>query len=122
MLVEEAGIPMVQNQVQYSLLDRRPENGMLALAKKHGMKLTCFGTVAGGLLSSKFLGMAEGQARQKLQQGTVSLRMYYSSLDQWSGGDWGLFQQLLQSLDDIAKKHSAVFESDGRGAISVANV
>ena len=44
---------MVANQVQFSLLDRRPLNGMVALAEQHGMKLFTYGSVAGGLLSDK---------------------------------------------------------------------
>jgi aryl-alcohol dehydrogenase-like predicted oxidoreductase len=35
----DAGVPIVSNQVQYSLLDRRPENGMLAYAKEKGIRL-----------------------------------------------------------------------------------
>ena len=47
----DAGVPIVSNQVQYSLLDLRPENGMLAYARKHGIRLATFGVVAGGWLS-----------------------------------------------------------------------
>ena len=31
-------------QVQYSVLDRRPENGMVAYAREHGIRLATFGT------------------------------------------------------------------------------
>jgi len=48
-----------------------------------------FGTIAGGLLSDRWLG-APPPAREDLS--TVSLRMYFTPLDRWSGGDWGLFQ------------------------------
>ena len=43
-------------QIQYSLLDRRPENSMLEFCQQNGIKLLPFGTVAGGLLSDKYLG------------------------------------------------------------------
>jgi len=55
----DAEIPLVANQVQYSLLDRRPENGMITLAARRGLQLTCFGSVAGGWLSDKYLGADE---------------------------------------------------------------
>ncbi len=43
-------------QVQYSLLDRRPENGMADFCAAHGMRLLPYGVVAGGLLSDRYLG------------------------------------------------------------------
>ena len=95
----DAGVPIVANQVQYSLLDRRPENGMLQYAKDNGMKLACFGTVAGGLLSDRFLG-APGLPQSGT---TVSLRMYSSALERW--GDWELFQELLRELRRVADRH-----------------
>jgi aryl-alcohol dehydrogenase-like predicted oxidoreductase len=39
--------------------------------------------------------------------------MYQSSLQQWSGGDWALFQELLKGLRKIGDKHDGV---------SIANV
>lgn len=102
----EASLPITVNQVQYSLLDRRPENGLIELATTHGVQLTCFGAVAGGWLSDRYLGISEGEAMATMQQSTVSLRMYKSSLDAWSGRNWGLFQKLLQELRQVADRHS----------------
>lgn len=44
-------------QVQFSLLDRRPNgpNGMLQLCKERGIRLLCYGVVAGGLLTDRYL-------------------------------------------------------------------
>jgi aryl-alcohol dehydrogenase-like predicted oxidoreductase len=42
-------------QAQFSLLDRRPLNGMLARCTAAGMKLLTYGSVGGGLLSDKFV-------------------------------------------------------------------
>jgi len=47
-----AGIPVKSNQVQFSLLDPRPLNGMLQLAQEKGIAIFCYGTLAGGLLGS----------------------------------------------------------------------
>ena len=64
----DAGVPLVSMQVQYSLLDARPENGLAALCEERGMKLLCYGTVAGGFLSERWLGAPEprGAAGQPL--------------------------------------------------------
>jgi len=98
----DGGVPIVANQVQYSLLDRRPETGMLAYAKEQNIRLATFGTVGGGWLSDRFLGAPKpggGVAR------TVSMRMYKQHLDRWSGGRWELFQELLRALRAVADKH-----------------
>lgn len=42
-------------QVQFSLLDRRPLNGMLQYCQANGIKLFTYGSVAGGLLSDKYV-------------------------------------------------------------------
>ena len=33
------------------------------------------------------------------------MRMYKSRLDAWTGGEWGLFQELLRTLRGIADAH-----------------
>ncbi len=52
----DAGIPVISNQVQYSVLDRRPEPDLIALCRKTGIKLLSYGAVAGGFLSERWLG------------------------------------------------------------------
>lgn len=101
-MVDE-GIPITANQVQYSMLDRRPEAGLLKYCKEHGIKLLVFGVVGGGLLSDSFLGLSNSEAQGKLD--SVSRRMYFSSLNHWIGGNWDLFQTLLRTLRSIADRH-----------------
>lgn len=48
--------PIGAAQVQYSLLDRRPENGMVEYCREAGIKLLPYGVLAGGLLTDKYLG------------------------------------------------------------------
>ena len=55
-IITEAGIRIVSNQVQYSLVDRRPEAAMAAFCREHDITLLTYGTVLGGLLSEKYLG------------------------------------------------------------------
>jgi len=47
-----ARIPIQSNQIQFSLLDPRPLNGMLQLAQDKDIAIFCYGTLAGGLLGS----------------------------------------------------------------------
>jgi aryl-alcohol dehydrogenase-like predicted oxidoreductase/enamine deaminase RidA (YjgF/YER057c/UK114 family) len=57
-LIHDHGIPLVTNQVCYSLLDRRAEGEMSAFCAESGVKLLAYGTLAGGLLTEKWLGKA----------------------------------------------------------------
>lgn len=52
----DAGVPVVSNQIQYSLMDHRPERQMVKLCEEHHVKLICYGSLAGGFLSEKWLG------------------------------------------------------------------
>jgi len=94
-----AGVPVVSNQVQYSVLDRRPERGMVELCERDGIALLCYGTVAGGLLSERYLGMPEPEPPFENR----SLTKYKLIVDDFGG--WALFQQLLATLGGIAEKH-----------------
>jgi len=94
------GIPIVSNQVQYSLVDRRPAAKMAAFCAEHGITLLTYGTLLGGLLSEKYLGRPE-PGRAELT--TASLQKYKQMIDAWGG--WALFQELLASLKLVADKH-----------------
>ncbi|MGO9057781.1 MAG: aldo/keto reductase [Candidatus Binataceae bacterium] len=96
------GIRIVSNQVQYSLIDRRPRMKMAELCHSHGVQLLTYGTVCGGLLSNRYLGAPEPR-RSDLD--TASLQKYKRMVDAWGG--WALFQKLLLVLDQTARKHSA---------------
>jgi aryl-alcohol dehydrogenase-like predicted oxidoreductase len=99
-IIVEHGIRIVSNQVQYSLIDRRPEVQMSQFCQAHDIQLLTYGTVAGGLLSETYLGQPE-PSRAALT--TASLRKYKQMLDAWGG--WGLFQELLGVLKHVADKH-----------------
>jgi len=94
------GIRIVSNQVQYSLVDRRPEAWMAAFCRDHGVTLLAYGTLLGGLLSEKYLGRPEPRRHELL---TASLQKYKHMIDAWGG--WALFQELLAVLKAIAEKH-----------------
>ena len=105
--VLEQGLDVVSNQVQYSLIDRRPEVYMAQYCREHDIRLLAYGTLCGGLMSEKFLGQPE-PARRALN--TASLSKYKQMIDLWGG--WGLFQELLATLQRIGDKHQ----------VSLANV
>ncbi len=49
----DRGIPVSTNQVQLSLLDRRPLGGLAGFCLERGVALLCYGTLAGGLLARR---------------------------------------------------------------------
>lgn len=95
----DAGVEMVSMQVQYSLLDRRVAGPLSALCAERGMRLLCYGTVAGGFLSARWLGQPEPGA----PLANRSLVKYRLIIEEFGG--WGAFQALLRLLDGIARKH-----------------
>jgi aryl-alcohol dehydrogenase-like predicted oxidoreductase len=101
------GINIVTNQVQYSLIDRRPEQLMGHLCKKYNIKILAYGTLCGGLLTERYLNKPEPFGEQLY---TASLYKYKNMIDRWGG--WDLFQELLLTLKTIAKKYN----------VSIANV
>lgn len=96
----DAGLKPASIQLQYSLLDRRPATDMTELCIKHGIGILCYGTVAGGFFSEKYLGKSEpGEAETR---SNVKYRLIIEEF-----GGWSLFQQLLKVLASISKNHNA---------------
>ena len=95
----EADVPLVAMQIQYSLLDARPEHALSPLALDKGVGLLCYGTLAGGFLSDAWLGKPEPHDGLTNR----SLIKYKLIIDDFGG--WDLFQRLLQTLDRIGRKH-----------------
>lgn len=95
----EAGFKPASIQLQYSVLDRRVENGLLDYCIEHGVGILCYGTVAGGFLSEKYLGApapSEFETRSNIK--------YKLVIEDFGG--WELFQELLLVLSGIAKNHT----------------
>lgn len=99
-IIIDNGIKIVSNQVQFSLIDRRPEVQMVEFCQQHNIQLFAYGTLCGGLLSEKYLGRPEPRGGEL---NTASLRKYKNMVDAWGG--WSLFQELLSTLKQIAQKH-----------------
>jgi aryl-alcohol dehydrogenase-like predicted oxidoreductase len=94
-----AGVPVISNQVQYSVLDRRPAEPMAAWCANHGILLLCYGALAGGFLTDRFLGAPP--ADEPLEN--RSLTKYRLIIDEYGG--WNRYQQLLGALRAIADRH-----------------
>jgi aryl-alcohol dehydrogenase-like predicted oxidoreductase len=107
-IIDEHGIRIVSNQVQYSVVDRRPDAHMAAFCRERGVTLLTYGTVLGGLLSEKYLGRP---APTRAELNTASLQKYKGMIEVWGG--WGLFQELLAALKQIADKYQVSMANAG---------
>ncbi|MXX86290.1 MAG: aldo/keto reductase [Acidobacteria bacterium] len=106
-LAVRSGIPIVTNQVCYSLVDRRPAGPMAEVCRTHGVGLLAYGTLAGGLLSDRWLGAAEPPIDDAL---TWSQMKYRRFIDQ--AGGWDRFQAVLRAARRVADRYR----------VSIANV
>jgi aryl-alcohol dehydrogenase-like predicted oxidoreductase len=100
----DAGVPLVSMQVQYSLLDRRPAGALSALCARSPVRLLCYGTLAGGLLTQAWLDAPEPD--------TLTNRShikYKLVIDDFGG--WQAFQALLALLHAIGSKHGVSLSS-----------
>ena len=100
-IILENDINFVSNQIQYSILDQRPQRKMIPFCQKNNIHLFSYGTLLGGFLSEKYLGKSEPT---RMDLDTASLQKYKNMIDFW--GDWNLFQELLEVLNEIAIKHN----------------
>ena len=101
------GIPIVANQVCFSLLDRRAAGEMSAFCLEHGVKLLAYGTLAGGLMSERWLGAPEPAADAIADWSKMKYRRFVDAI-----GGWPVLQDILAALDRIARRHE----------VSIANV
>lgn len=98
-MVVNAGVPIVTNQICYSLLDQRAAGEMTAVCQELGVGILAFGTLGGGFLSEKWLGIEEPAYRDLP---SWSLMKYKRFVDQ--AGGWSRFQLLLQKLREVSAR------------------
>ena len=99
-LLARHGLPVVTNQVSFSVLDRRAAAGMSAFCMENGIRLLAYGALCGGLLSERWM----GQAAPAKGEVTDWSKMKYLRFVKAAGG-WEALQGLLSALDRIARKH-----------------
>jgi aryl-alcohol dehydrogenase-like predicted oxidoreductase len=95
-----AGVPIKTMQVQYSVLDIRPAASMAALCARLGVSLLCYGSVAGGFLSEKWLGRPEPQMGALENRSLVKYKLIIDDF-----GGWDAYQAVLSALQVIARRH-----------------
>jgi aryl-alcohol dehydrogenase-like predicted oxidoreductase len=99
--IVDAGVPLASHQVQYSLLDRRPERGMVDYCRERRIPLICYGSLGGGFLAARWL----ERPAPDLPLPNRSLVKYRLIIDELGG--WDRFQHLLRVLGTIASRHDA---------------
>ncbi|MBM3531854.1 MAG: aldo/keto reductase [Alphaproteobacteria bacterium] len=99
------GIPIVSNQVSFSLLDRRAAGDMTTFCLENGVRLLAYGTLGGGFLADTWLGKPEPTAIPDWSKSK------YKRFIEAIGG-WPVLQELLKTLAAIG----------GRHGVSIANV
>lgn len=92
------GVPIVSNQVSFSVVDRRAAHDLRALCDNWGVKLLAYGTLCGGFLSDRWLDQPDPS-----QIGDWS-RMKYRRFITEAGG-WTAFQGILQACKTVADRH-----------------
>eukprot|EP00198_Chlamydomonas_reinhardtii_P011876 XP_001701213.1 predicted protein [Chlamydomonas reinhardtii] len=117
----DARVGVVSNQVQYSLIDRRPALYMQQAAQAYGVQLIAYGTLAGGLIADKYYGVAAGKVRLD----TASKQKYGTLLHQVGtppgglaggaavagGGSWAFMQEVLGATRAVGERHGGVSSS-----------
>ena len=101
------GINIATNQVSYSLLDRRAAESMTALCIDRNVRILAYGTLCGGFLSDRWLGVAEPESDSITDWSKMKYRRFIKAF-----GGWDKLQMLLACLSEIATKYG----------VSLANV
>lgn len=96
----KSGIPIVSNQVCYSLLDQRASQAMTEFCRKHNIRILAFGTVAGGFLTEKWMNQEEPSMKELSTWSQMKYKRYIDAAGGWDG-----FQRLLQVIHAVAHRH-----------------
>src|SRR5207245_636790 len=83
----------------HSVLQRRARRGRAGFCAAHGIRVLCYGTLAGGFIGERWLGAPEPHP----PFANRSLVKYRLIVDDFGG--WRRFQELLDVLDAIATRH-----------------
>jgi aryl-alcohol dehydrogenase-like predicted oxidoreductase/enamine deaminase RidA (YjgF/YER057c/UK114 family) len=106
-LIVSHGIPIISNQVSFSLLDRRAAGDMSAYCATSGVRLLAYGTLGGGFLTDRWVGRTEPTAADIPDWSKSKYKRFIDAIGGWSG-----MQVILAAAAAIARKHG----------VSVANI
>ncbi|MDD9715176.1 aldo/keto reductase [Dinoroseobacter sp. PD6] len=99
------GVPLVSNQVSFSLLDRRAAGPLAEVCAATGVRLLAYGTLCGGFLSERWLGAPDPAGIGDWSK--MKYRRFIAAAGGWDG-----FQRLMAAAAEVAARHG----------VSVANV
>lgn len=99
------GVPLLTNQVSFSLMDRRATGDLAEVCDRYGAWILGYGTLCGGFLSDRWVGTADPAVIEDWS------KMKYRRFIEAAGG-WDAFQSVLAAAARIARKHG----------VSVSNV
>lgn len=96
----DAGIPVMSNQAQYSIFDRRPEKALLDYSRENDVLTFCYGTLSGGFISDRWIGVKEEDFKPETRSHVKYLQVIEDTLG-WDG-----YQKILLLLKEIADKYN----------------
>lgn len=99
-MLVDAGIEITSCQAQYSFFDRRVEKGLQQYCRENDIPLICYGTLAGGFLSERYIGKKQSDIIPETRSQVKYLQVIEDSLG-WDG-----YQDLLKLLKKIAEKYN----------------
>ena len=101
------GVPVISNQVSFSLLDRRAAGAMSAFCQDNGVRLLAYGTLAGGMIGERWLGRPEPSPGEISDWSKSKYKRFVDAI-----GGWSALRAILAALAGVAGKHG----------VSIANV
>lgn len=113
----DAGVKFLAHQVQYSVLDHRVEEDLIQLHQGNGISTLCYGVIAGGFLSDRYL----NQPPPIPPMENRSLTKYRLIIEEYGG--WDQYQHTLNVLSGLAQKHDVgIAEIASRYILNKQNV
>ncbi len=91
----QKAVPVVSNQVQYSLVNREIERRLLPFCKKQGVGILAYGPLGGGILSGKY------KQKPIFKRGDVRSFLYTYYEEPY----WSRVQSLLKELEQISRRY-----------------
>jgi aryl-alcohol dehydrogenase-like predicted oxidoreductase/enamine deaminase RidA (YjgF/YER057c/UK114 family) len=92
------GVPVVSNQVSFSMIDRRAAGPLTDLCQRTGVRLLAYGSLCGGFLAEKWLGQSEPAT-----PADWSRSKYKRFID--AAGGWDAFQGVLAAAAEVGRRH-----------------
>jgi aryl-alcohol dehydrogenase-like predicted oxidoreductase/enamine deaminase RidA (YjgF/YER057c/UK114 family) len=94
-----SGVEVATNQIAYSLLDRRAAGDLTEAARHYRVRLLGYGTVAGGLLSERWLDRPAPDAGALETWSQMKYHRFVAA-----AGGWEPFQGLLRAVKRVADR------------------